>query len=410
MTGDRIFTLRFWLSFGAIFCSAMVMYSLMATITQYVSAMGTTAALAGMVSGIYVFGGMISRLYSGGALERVGWKKIALIFVTLHAVACFFYFFVHNVALLLIVRFIHGIGFGASSNALMTIGMSVLPRKRFAEGCGYLMLSTTLAVGIGPFFGGLVYDRFGGMGCFAAATVMCVLMLVLTLFLDVRELDPAVRRKNDPEGEAARQQPLAEAVSPLKRGGTGGWVERFIEVQALPISIVTGISALGYVSVMSFYRLYAVQTHLERPFAVFFILYAAILFVTRPVAGRLQDRYGDKIVCIPGIFAQTAGVFLMAFWPCALTVILCSVGCGLGYGTLSSACNAIACRHTSINRRSYAVSTFYICCDVGMGIGPMLLGSIISLSGSYTVMYYFAAAATLAALPLCLWALRRRPR
>ena len=92
MTGDRIFTLRFWLSFGAIFCSAMVMYSLMATITQYVSAMGTTAALAGMVSGIYVFGGMISRLYSGGALERVGWKKIALIFVTLHAVACFFYF------------------------------------------------------------------------------------------------------------------------------------------------------------------------------------------------------------------------------------------------------------------------------------------------------------------------------
>ena len=39
---------------------------------------------------------MISRLYSGGALERVGWKKIALIFVALHAGACFFYFFVSS--------------------------------------------------------------------------------------------------------------------------------------------------------------------------------------------------------------------------------------------------------------------------------------------------------------------------
>ena len=409
MREDRIFTLRFWLCFGAIFCSAMVMYSLIATITQYVSAMGSTALLAGMVSGIYVFGGMISRLYSGGALERVGWKKIAVIFVTLHAVACFFYFFVDNVALLLLVRFIHGVGFGASSNALMTMGMSVLPRKRFAEGCGYLMLSTTIAVGIGPLFGGLIYDRFGGTGCFAAASILCVMMLVLTLPLDVRELDPAVRRKLDPEGEAARKKPLPETVSPLRRAGTGSWIERFIEVRAVPISLVTGLTALGYVAIMSFYRIYSVQTHLEKPFALFFIIYSCVLFVTRPMAGRLQDRFGDRIVCIPGIIAQTAGIFLVAFLPRPLTVVLCAVGCGLGYGTLNSACNAIACRHTSIERRSYAVSTFYICCDVGMGIGPMLLGGVISLSGSYTVMYYFAALVTAASLPLCLWTLRKRP-
>ena len=161
---------------------------------------------------------------------------------------------------------------------------------------------------------------------------------------------------------------------------------------------------------MSFYRIYSVQTHLERPFALFFIIYSCVLFVTRPMAGRLQDRFGDRIVCIPGIIAQTAGIFLVAFLPSTLTVVLCAVGCGLGYGTLNSACNAIACRHTSIERRSYAVSTFYICCDVGMGIGPMLLGGVVSLSGSYTVMYYFAALVTAASLPLCLWALRKNRR
>ena len=130
---DKIFTKRFWLTFGSQFFIAMVMYTLMSTMTEYASSLGTTASIAGLVSGIYVFGGLCSRLYSGKAMEKAGWKRIAVIFLVIHSVACLFYFFVDHVALLLLVRFIHGIGFGASANAIMTIGMSILPEKRFAE-------------------------------------------------------------------------------------------------------------------------------------------------------------------------------------------------------------------------------------------------------------------------------------
>ena len=64
--------------------SALVMYTLMSTITQHATTMGSTASLAGLVSGIYVFGGLCSRLYSGNALQRVGWKKITLTFMSIH--------------------------------------------------------------------------------------------------------------------------------------------------------------------------------------------------------------------------------------------------------------------------------------------------------------------------------------
>lgn len=401
---EKIFTKTFWMVFGALFCSAMVMYTLISTITEYATSMGSSATLAGMVSGIYVFGGLCSRVYSGRALEKVGWKKLALIFAGIHMIACCFYFFVTNITLLILVRFIHGIGFGASANAIVTIGMSILPKKRFSEACGYFMLATTLAVGFGPYFGGMVYDFYGSVGCFIMAMALCILTFVFLLVIDIRDIDPGIRKASEKRTSDDASIENAEAVNRKK---TVHGIEQIIEIKALPISIVTGLICLGYVSIMSFYRLYADETNLVKEFSGFFLLYSLILIFTRPIAGRIQDKYGDRTICIPGIIAQCIGIFLIAWHPSAFTVVLCAIGCAFGYGTLSSACNAIACRNATVERRSYAVSTFYICCDVGMGIGPAILGAFVTIFGSYAKMYYAAAFITLIGLFLCLYVLRK---
>lgn len=380
---EPILTKRFCFCFLSLFCSGMVMYMLMATITQYASEFGATPTVAGLVSGIYVAGGLCSRLYAGRGLETFGWKKLALIFSVLHLAACCFYPFITSLPLLILVRFIHGLGFGAGGSAIVTIGMSVLPKSRYGEAAGYFMLATTISVGIGPFAGGYIYDFFGGTGCFVTAILLSLLQIVFLLPVDLSGIDPGGRK-----GEA--------------RANNAKGLDRLIEKKAVPIACVTSLCALGYVSVMSFYRLYAGETGLTRVFSGFFLLYAFVLVFSRPFAGKLQDRHGDRVVCIPGILAQTVGLALMAWNPCTVTVILCAVGCALGFGTLNSACNVIACRNAPLSRRSYAVSTFYLCCDVGMGFGPALLGWFVSGVG-YTGMYFAAAAFTLLALPLFLW-------
>lgn len=167
---DNIFTTDFFLIFGALLFSALVMYALMSTVTEYATSMGTSATIAGLVSGIYIFGGLCSRIYSANALERRDWKKLAIVFLSIHFLACIFYFFANNVTLLLIVRFIHGLGFGASANAIVTIASAILPKKRFGEAFGYFMLGTTIAVGLGPYVSGFFYDNWGSFGSFSLAT------------------------------------------------------------------------------------------------------------------------------------------------------------------------------------------------------------------------------------------------
>ncbi|MBR5534627.1 MAG: MFS transporter [Ruminiclostridium sp.] len=373
----------------SILSSAMVMYMLMATITQYATEFGSTAMVAGLVSGIYVVGGMFSRLAAGRWLETRGWKQVGLAAAALHFVACCFYPFVSGMPMLILVRFIHGLGFGASSTAIMTIGMSVLPKSRFGEAAGYLMLGTTISVGLGPFIGGYVYDTFGAMGCFLCAIVISFLMGIFLFFVDLTGVET---------GQGAN----------LPKDEGDSLLSKFIEPGSVPISMVTSLCGLGYVGVMSFYRIYAEQVDLVEAFSWFFLLYAALLVVSRPMAGKIQDRYGARYVCIPGITAQTVGLILLAVKPCVFTLILCALGCALGYGALSSACNVMACQAAPLSRRSYAVTTFYLCCDGAMGFGPALLGAVATAAGSYHVMYLAAAGMTLLALPLFLVIDRRR--
>ena len=382
---EKIFTKSFFLIFGALLFTALVMYALMSTVTEYATAMGSTATIAGLVSGIYVFGGLCSRIYSGDALERIGWRKIALVFMSIHFLACLLYFIVDNVTLLIIVRFVHGIGFGASANAIVTIASAILPKKRFSEAFGYFMLGTTIAVGLGPYIGGFLYDATGSTGCFAAASVFSALALIFIVLIDAD--------KYDVKDEIADEKSYSG-------------LERIIEYGAVPVSFFTALTSLGYVSILSFYRLYAVEVNLTAVFSWFFIIYSICLVITRPLAGRIQDNGGDLIVCVVGIIAQSIGLFLIAVMPSNLTVIICAVCAALGFGTLNSACTAIITRRTPEHRRSYALSTFFIFCDATMGFGPALLGLFVSASTGYAPVYIISSIITILALPICLYSLK----
>lgn len=388
VSDEKIFTKDFFLVFGALLFSALVMYALMSTVTEYATSLGSSATIAGLVSGLYIFGGLCSRIYSGNALEKVGWKKIAMIFMSIHFLSCILYFFVSDVNLLLCVRFIHGIGFGATANAIVTIASDVLPKKRFGEAFGYFMLGTTIAVGLGPYISGFLYDTVGPYGCFLAASVFSGLALVFIYFVDVCEHDPA----NNPN-----------QVKDSQNNYSG--IEKVFEINAIPVSFFTALTSLGYVSILSFYRLYAAEVDLTAAFSWFFIVYSIVLVLSRPVAGKIQDRNGDLIICVVGIVAQSVGLFLIAVWPSPLTVMICAVCAALGFGTLNSACTTIVTRNAPEHRRSYAVSTFYIFCDGTMGFGPALLG-LFAVNG-YAPVYMISSVITLLALPICIWSLRK---
>ncbi|ORX75341.1 MFS general substrate transporter [Anaeromyces robustus] len=435
------------------------MYALMSIVTEYATSIGSTASVAGLVSGIYIFGGLCSRVYTGNALGRIRWRKIAITFLTLHFLACLLYFFVNNnVIILILVRLIHGIGFGGASNSIVTIASGVLPKKRFGEAFGYLMLGTTISVGLGPYISGIIYDYFSSVGCFIAASIFSAIALISMYFLDINKYDPKNKsrvKKDTKVKEDVKEKENSttievvtdievkeniemseditkkidikedndnkekEDIKEIKEKKDNdnnsnnnknkfiSLIEKVFEIRAIPVALFCGLTSLGYVSILSFYRLYANQINLATVFSWFFIVYSLSLVVSRPIAGKIQDRHGDKLISATGIIAQSLGLFLIAYIPNTYTVLISAVCIALGFGTLNSACTAIVTRNTPDSRKSFAISTLFIFCDATMGFGPALLGSFVSSTSGYTPVYYISSVITLVALPICLLCLKK---
>lgn len=147
-----------------------------------------------------------------------------------------------------------------------------------------------------------------------------------------------------------------------------------------------GILALSYSGILSFLASYSMEINLMTSASFFFIVYSVIVLISRPITGSILDKKGDNVVMYPAIFLYSAGLFVLSQAGHGFTLLIGGVLIGLGFGNLQSSLQAVAIKRTPRYRVGLAVSTFFVCHDIGVGMGPFLLGYLIPLMG-YRYMY-----------------------
>ena len=85
-------------------------FAILINITAYaMSSFGCSEAEAGLSGGMYVIGGLFSRLFLGKYVELVGRKRMLIISELFALGISFLYFFVTSMPMLYAVRFLHGV-------------------------------------------------------------------------------------------------------------------------------------------------------------------------------------------------------------------------------------------------------------------------------------------------------------
>ena len=120
--------------------------------------------------------------------------------------------------------------------------------------------------------------------------------------MDISKYD--IKHNDEIENGIGASDIASNDINLEEKGTIRRVIDKIFEVPAIPVSLFTGLTSLGYVSILSFYRLYAVEVDLVGAFSLFFIIYSIVLVASRPIAGRIQDNYGDRIICFTGIIAQ----------------------------------------------------------------------------------------------------------
>ncbi|MDT0002869.1 MFS transporter [Listeria cossartiae subsp. cayugensis] len=322
---------------------------------------------AGFASGIYIIGTLLARLYMGKKLELFGRKRVLRFGILFFLVTTLAYLYMPTIAIMFIIRFLNGFAYGTTSTATNAIVTAYIPNSRNGEGINYYGLSTSLAAAIGPFIGMILLSKTNFYTIIIFSTVIVFLTALLCFYLPVKNI----------------------VLTTEHRKALQTWtVKSFIETKVIPITFIAFLMGISYSSVLTFLASYAREINLVSAGTFFFVVYALVITFTRPMSGKLFDAKGEKYVMYPSYLFLAVGLVVLSTATSSLVLLISGGLIGLGYGTFMSNGQAVCLKVCEPHRIGIGLSTYFIGLDLGLGIGPYIMGEIhhvLSFQGIYII-------------------------
>lgn len=373
---DKIWTRDFVVVCLSSFFMFLTFYILATAFPLYVKdIMHGNQQQMGLAITIYVVGGVLGRPLSGMWADRFGKKRMTLIGLAVFLAACIAYFGAKGMALFLAVRLVHGMSYAVASTASSAAATSLIPRSRQGEGVGYFSMFMSIAMAVGPALGLWLWKDKNVDVLLLAVCVIAALSLAFGVGMRVPGAKPELAR-------AAASEPAADAGA---KSGRLRWSD-VIEPKALPISIVGFVVSFAYSSLSGFFAAFTEEIHQTHVTALFFVVFAVMIVASRPVIGRVFDRYKEHYLYYPGIALFAIGMIVLGQAHSAFAVLLTGAAMGIGYGALLPCFQTLAIKLAPEHRRGSATGTFFLMFDLGYGIGSYFMGMIASVS-DYRMMY-----------------------
>ncbi len=344
----------------------MTFYILATTLPMVVTdELHGAAEQIGLVMTVFIISTVIFRPLTGKWMDERDRRKILFVALIIFMGCSVLYFGVKSMPLLLILRFIHGIGFGMATTATGAIAIELVPEERKGEGVGYYSLFMSLAMVLGPFLGLTVMEHMGSLVLFAVCSLFAILAILCGIMIRV------------PKRTQITQQ-------------TNKWDwKSIIEPKAIPISIAGSLLAFSYGAITTFISVYAKELGLTQVASYFFVVFAAMIVLSRPFTGKIFDRMGAHTLVYPGILLFTIGMIGLSQVTTPFFFLLTGGIIGLGYGALLPSFQTIAIQASPSHRRGLATGTYFMLFDSGYGLGAYLLG-IVAAQSNYHTMYLIA--------------------
>ena len=363
----KLWTKEFIGVWGSNFFLFMSFYFLLVTLPVFaIEELHTSSTTAGLLTTVFLLSAILIRPLTGQWVETIGKRKMLLYSLCIFLAAAVLYQIPQSVEGLLVLRFLHGIGFGMATTATGAMVADIIPDSRRGEGMGYYVMSSNLAMVIGPFLGLTVMNQLGADILFIICAIVSACGLITGFFVK-------------PVQQSEEQQGNVKIKVNLK-------LSNLIEFSAIRISLVGTFFAVVYASLLSFVAVYAEEVGLSHVSSYFFVVYAIILLLSRPFTGKWYDRYGSNVIIIPCILLFAVGMFVLGEARTAFIFLFAAGLIGLSWGTLFPSFQTIAISQAAPKRRGLATATFLNFYDFGIGFGSFVVGFIaadIGLSSLY---------------------------
>lgn len=351
-------------------------YLLLPTLPLFIKNMGGTETQVGLAAGAFTLTAVVFRPIVGGLLDRYGRRPFMIWGLLLFILAMCLYNWVSVIAMLLVLRVLHGVGWAFSTTAVSTSITDIIPAPRRGEGMGWFGMAMTVAMAIGPTLGLWVLADGKYHSLFWLATMLSVGAFLLVLTTRIPE----------PQKSASRKIVL-------------------FEKSVLPLTVALFFLSVAYGGITTFLPLYGASIQVNS--GTFFLVYALALTLARPIAGKLSDRLGEAYVIIPGLGVTVLSLVVLGFSENLFGVIAAAALYGIGFGSAQPALQAANLRLAPPDKRGVASASFMTAFDLGIGLGSIILGLVSQYTG-YEVLFFVCAGSVFVSAMIFLTFVMRR--
>jgi predicted MFS family arabinose efflux permease len=354
---EKILTRDFLLIFLAQLTVSTVYCILIPTLPIYLSRIGSTEAEIGVLIGTLSLSSFVLRPFVGRALLGI-WEGTFMITGTvLFTLASVGYLFAFSFWALLMVRTVQGIGAAFFYTAAVALIAHISPESRLGQSLSYFYLSFNIPLVLAPSLGMFLIKSFNFTLLFIVCTGLSSCALIIT--------GKVGKRKSDPSEKSVIKD------------------KSFLSRRALPPAMIAFMADIIWGALTAFFPLYAVMHGMINP-GVFFAAFAIMTILGRGLGGRVQDLYKREnlILACLAVYITAMGILVLTSSP-VMFVVAAGIW-GIGHAFLFPALVAYTLGLTG-SSRGPAMGTFTALEDLGMGLGPVIMGIIIRAS-SYLIM------------------------
>ncbi|MCG8685578.1 MAG: MFS transporter [Desulfobacterales bacterium] len=354
--------------YAILFIGAFSMGMVVPLLSGYAHALGGTPFSIGIVFGIASICMMACHPMVGRLSDQKGRKPFIALGLFIGVFTSLGFMAANSILLLIGVRACQGMGGSMVGPVSQAYAGQMTQKGREAFAMGSLNTAGWVGFGLGPVCAGVIKDGWGMDAAFATRSVLCLAGLCICLFF--LPSDP-------PASEGDDAQPIPQET---------GMFARLLLDKALMHVFLLRIALYMCIGVFWAFCPLVGETELgmsgmEIGMIITMGTFAGALCL--PLAGKLADKIDKPKLCALGSLLLVSAMILFAFVRAGADFYLISLCIGLGSAVILPCLIAIAVisgkKQASMGR---VVSLMAAGDNLGMMLGPMLCGGLISLVGN----------------------------
>ncbi|OGP78437.1 MAG: hypothetical protein A2V86_10545 [Deltaproteobacteria bacterium RBG_16_49_23] len=362
MAVREIINRDFLLTFSAQLTFSSALFILIPTLPIYLARGGAAETEIGILIGTSSVSSLILRPFIGRALLRFPERDFmiggALLFILCSAA----YIFLLPFWPFLMIRIFQGFGVALFFTASTLFIANMTPEAHRGQSLGYFFLAFNFAFALAPSLGMFLINRFH----FTFLFLVCTAFSLCSLFFSIRL--------------KKREENAPEALPTDHRS--------FLTLKALPPALMAFFTHIIWGALTAFFPLYALEHGMSNP-GLFFAAFAVMLILGRTFGGRILDLYSREKVILPCLLTYIMATLILAFSKTAPMFILAAIIWGGGNAFAFPAFVAYAIDLAGPSRGP-AMGTFMALSDLGVGLGAVIMGIVLRLTGFQTMFLCLA--------------------